>query len=258
MANVWKPKYENDAGRLLCLVNAAKKKAEQVDKKKRHTETVWGTIGGGGDTDILLAKAQLILDRLRKRLEYQGGGPFLVAVPPIKSVLRRDVTATKVLEELTPQTLAVLELYAESLPVCGEIPDADLDAVSTSINKLFKQIRDAQIDDDLRELLLRLLSRMRQAIDDFWISGVDGLDEHFSFVVGELGRNKQIIEPNKDTAPFQGFWGVVQKLQGLIQKGRKLIGLSRDATKLIDDATEVANEVGEQVAPLIEQVKDTI
>lgn len=237
--------YENTAGRLLNIFRAAV--AIPNNKSKRHA---WALVFGCDPSDTPdiyknLTKCHLALDEIERQIELAK--PEYVEIctrefPSIRKALappNLDGMFDEATTHLNQGVLTVLEICAVNLPKDGKVSDSDLEKISSHINQLFVSIFATEMDQDLRDLLLKLVSQMRRSIDDFRIKGAEGMDFTLSYLWGELGRNKDLLQKHKDVEELKDVESLFARFSSFVAIARAYVGLGHSTVDAINETQEL-------------------
>ncbi len=73
------------------------------------------------------------------------------------------------------------------------IEESDLDILRKEMSEISKKIRDSDIDQELKKILLAGIERVRQAIEMYEIEGVEGIRAGMAYFLGNLFNEKEKI-----------------------------------------------------------------
>lgn len=125
----------------------------------------------------------------------------------------------------------ILELVSPKTVVA----DAKLDELKLQLTEILKEVRDStEIDAQLKKKICRAILEIVNAIDQYFITGIDGVAEALEAAAGKVNRND-------DTRQFVKKDGV----------GKKLMSILKVVNKTVDSAENV-KELGENVAGALE------
>lgn len=235
-------KYENTAGRLLGILQ----RAANDKQPQQPCKAVWARVFGTEDfprITLCLAKCSIAIERIEdeiRRLKPERVTLYERDFPVIRGVLTPDNFTGQFAghaQALTRGPLTTLEVCATDLPKDNEVSEDSLSSIRKSVDDLFAEVLAAtDIDTELRDVLLRLLSQMRRSIDDFWIDGAEGIEAGLSYIVGYFFVHKELYERNRSSAWFEKFKAIVNNLLGLVSAARMSVKIGHEAKELIEEA----------------------
>jgi hypothetical protein len=117
-----------------------------------------------------------------------------------------------------------------------EIDGKDLDDIRTDVDSLYSQILAANIDERVKKILLDILQKIKQAIHDYNIRGVDGLEEAWRLATSAVPVAKEpTVVPNPEKMSIADKWQQVMTKLNLLVTGAKL---AKDSYPLVHDVVE--------------------
>ena len=134
-------------------------------------------------------------------------------------------------------TLLSLRHASHALRLGGrDLPDEHLTALADALRDLDELIENsADIDEDLREFLLDLVSEMKRAVRLVRVQGIDGLQVSLERTLGALlvraQLGKQLPEPKAGVG--RKFFAVIAQLGGLISFGNSSFELGGSVIETI-------------------------
>lgn len=148
-----------------------------------------------------------------------------LALSPIQMNASFHDTAGKY---LNAGTMTVLEFSANELAKHHHedpIPVGDLKAIRDQASTLLEDIRVADIDADLRALLMDLLVTMIRCVDEYRIRGAAGLKDVVAFSIGQFILNHDLYEKTKKETVVQRFSKLVGRVSTVVSAAIKVMAL---------------------------------
>jgi hypothetical protein len=134
---------------------------------------------------------------------------------------------------ITDALLVNLHHISKDLPIDGDVTDDELKEIFDAAAELFGQINQSEIPRPLKQWLLKLVAKIQDAINKYWISGARGLREAFANVVGEWHLNGGQLKAAEIDA------GVKTKLAGLLWRFHKVCMTAAKYKPLIDMGRDI-------------------
>ena len=183
------------------------------------------------DLGLLHHLTYAIEDRIR-RIPDINIELFLRAIPAVRLALSPiqmnasfGETAGK---HLNAGTMTALEFAANELAKDHHedpIPPEDLTAIRDQALQLLEDVRIADIDSDLRTLLMDLLVTMIRCVDEYRIRGAAGLRDVVAFSVGQFILNHDLFEKTKKEPVVQRFYKLVGRVSTVVSAAIKVMEL---------------------------------
>jgi hypothetical protein len=115
-------------------------------------------------------------------------------------------------------------------------PDVDqklLGEIQAEVQQLFEEVSDAEIDGDLKTLILSLMAEIQQAIEQYRIGGPERLRRALAFIVGQAALNFDMVEEAKTDKQSKVWWN---RAQALVIKVYSAIKFANDTRQTIERA----------------------
>ena len=110
-----------------------------------------------------------------------------------------------------------------------KIPNEEIDAIKQSLSDLTDQILKSELDISLKELLIRNLESLRQALISFKIKGIDGIQQELELNLGSIILHKEEIKAKSNESNESILWSSYFKfLEGL----NKTISVAKNIKEL--------------------------
>ncbi len=138
---------------------------------------------------------------------------------------------------LTPTTLTAISLGASALGQIWTdkvISDQDLQSLLEKVSDLEKEVFSAEINGELKTLMLTQIEKLRLSIINYRIWGIDGIKEAVNLNIGFLLTNAEKISETKETGFLQKYYQVISLFLQAGNFGMKFLELTGgDLTKLL-------------------------
>jgi hypothetical protein len=243
-------KYRNTAGRLLDLFQrAAKLRDQRSDKALRSLLGLPEVADPGSPSPAVtmelyrslvpLTDALETLEKeIREFVPEHEVDLYLKYLPNLQQALfplnlQAGWDASKA--HLSEAALHSLEMCAGRLPQEQAITDDELKSIKADLDELFGQIQTCDtLNAKLKKFLLRQVSLMRQAIDQFWINGGRGLESALEQIVGQMYFNRGAAKEIGQKEP-----GIAKKVVGAFDKCFALATKMNAAWTLLEHAVKL-------------------
>jgi hypothetical protein len=175
--------------------------------------------------------------------EIQGvSEPFLRPYPKIREAITYWLRAIDKSWDTTTQyvreiNIELLEAGADTLSRVGReqaIEEEALASLLRDVNQLIGDVKSSGITPELKNILLKHLQNIREAIELYDVSGMSGIRAAQEAALGAIHTNRELIRAARD--------------EGVI---RRVVGFLSDMTTLYG-AAELAKEIGETVYRLLQ------
>lgn len=227
------------AGRLFQLISAA----ANHDGSKGIL-AVFALVGGRPESDhtrgletlagtfrlIEMAKNEVLRHPELKQTLFMG------ALNSVENILRTANFSNewRVIQPQLQQTLIGLEFSAERLNwLADEVTIAadDLNSLLAATEDLQKEVLDAEIDADLKSLIVRKLEEIREAILNYRLCGAERLRGAVDSSVGGLVRRADSIQKASKVKEVAAFLDLLTKLDAVASKAWKYAALAGPAIR---------------------------
>ncbi len=245
-----RPPPNNPAARLYEILKTAR---ESVDK--RSAREAWCTaIGVSPDIDDaeffqhfaeIVRLTSIVVDRLREvdaasreEVERHMGRirSGLIGVP-----LSRP--ANQFRDQFTDLAMQALSVAGKELArwsAENPVPDDSLRSIQEQVHELEETIVAGDLDPDLKQVVLRLLNKVRLAIIQYRVQGVVVLDDALATVVGTMVIH---LPPSSSTEQPPGRWQpIAKKLSAIVAALVAVTTLARNVQSLAPGLTPHALE----------------
>jgi hypothetical protein len=247
-------KYNNQAGRILAVINFALSQDEN-----RNTSEVWASVFSDGidkegdkispnnfpelyyrlaQLNESLAEVEETTRRLLPddvHLYNKDFSKLKLAFAP-KS-LDKNFSTIKPL--LTEAGIMAVELCAKALPKEADVTKEELAAILESVHALRKQVLgSAELSKVVKEWILELLAAVARSVELYSLRGNRKLKAALASLVGEIYLHSQATQELKAKHPtiYERFMGIANSLFVIAQRGKQmetLIEYSAKAGELI-------------------------
>lgn len=225
------PFRRNNAGRLFTAFKEASNSESSVFRQ------AWANVFKIPDNDLfqlieVIGQMQVLLTRVTAEIA-ESSLPIKDQFPQHSKSLREAISAMNFDEPWQNRrgiikqdgALAVLEIYAASLPEEGEIPFAELNALQGALREFAARVHDTEFESiDLKKWILDMLKALDLGIADYFINGAESLRRSTSYVLGEMLRYQEYFVGEREmdsrtwSAPFKAF---VFKISGWADSATK-------------------------------------
>jgi hypothetical protein len=122
-----------------------------------------------------------------------------------------------------------------------EIDHELLSEIQTEVQQLFNEISSADINSDLKQLILTLLAEIQQAIEQYRIGGAERLKRALAFIIGQASLNSDIVEHATVEKQSRAWW---TRTQGLVVKLYSAVKFANDTRQTIERAVPFLRLLG--------------
>ncbi|GEM_PF-5937058 len=124
---------------------------------------------------------------------------------------------------LSAETLTAFYYIAESINYRNEFIDKPID--EPAINEIIKDVDNllegvlvSPLPEEVKKLLLKNLTLIKASLQNYKISGYEGIQDAFDQTIGAVFRNNEILINNKDEN-IKGLFNIIDKLNSLLSTG---------------------------------------
>ncbi|WP_342550943.1 hypothetical protein MKX57_09310 [Lysinibacillus sp. FSL M8-0216] len=124
---------------------------------------------------------------------------------------------------LSAETLTAFYYIAESINYRNEFNDKPID--EPAINEIIKDVDNliegvlvSPLPEEVKKLLLKNLTLIKASLQNYKISGYEGIQDAFDQTIGAVFRNNEILINNKDEN-IKGLFNIIDKLNSLLSTG---------------------------------------
>lgn len=234
--------YHNVAGRLHALLTVAKKKASAhklvmlwyhllVDQDTAANEKP------AADTFVSVHRALVPVHnavlKVEQDIHQQYPSKTEIYLRHFPAIWRAviggnlDGQSDFVKDTLKEEVLYGLEHCAIDLPVEQPTTYEEIDDLHRQIHDLIISVRDGNLDPKLKAWVLRMLVQLSKALDEFNVTGAEGVDAAITVLAGEIVRNMKAKEDfeNKDPTAFQKFSNICKRAATIAERTNAFIQL---------------------------------
>lgn len=171
--------------------------------------------------------------------ELQFDDFYREAFPPLRRVVQTSLANPRVNKSnltgpITDETLTLLRVIAAEWGKKKPEPEIDegaLTAIQAEAHSLFEAIKRADINRDLKRLILSLTAEMEQAIQQYRIGGPEGLQRALALIVGQASLNVEIVDRARADRQASVWW---RKFYKVGVKFSEVVKFANDTRKTID------------------------
>jgi hypothetical protein len=171
------------------------------------------------------------------------------AFPPLRQVGEVSLSnlranQTNLTRPITDETLTLLRVIGSEWgkkkpdPNIGE---GVLKEIQAEAHSLFEAVKRAEIDQDLKRLILALTSEIEQAIQQYRIGGPEGLKRALALIIGQANLNIEIVDKAKADQRTKIWWTRFYKIA---VKFYEIVRFANDTRKTIEGISPFVRLVG--------------
>ena len=161
------------------------------------------------------------------------------AFPPLRRVVQVSLSNLRTNQRnltgpITDETLTLLRVIAAQWEKNKPDPKIDeevLKEIRAEAHSLFEAVKRAEIDPQLKRLILSLTSEIEQAIQQYRIGGPEGLKRALALIVGQANLNIEIVEKARTDQHARGWWIRFYKVA---VKVFEVVRFANDSRKTLD------------------------
>lgn len=147
------------------------------------------------------------------------------AFPPLRLVAHRSLSnlranQTNLTRPITDETLTLLRVIAsewEKKNLYPKIDDEALQEIQAEAHGLFESVKRAEIDRDLKLFILSLTASILQAIQQYRISGPEGLKRALALIIGQATLNVELVNKATASSLWARFYKVAVKFFEIVK-----------------------------------------
>lgn len=240
-------KYNNSAGRVYHYLSRA---SDDLVTGDHHQSTlaVWGRVFELQKPELtpyevyrrLVALGDQLDDAVREYQAVPGiSHDLLIAqIPRVKAILGPVTLSdswTQTHHAISKDILLMLEVIADQINHHNTgvvISDDQLQELEAAITDLYNEIRDSQIDIQLKRALLDLAQNMRQSIHEYEMRGAEGMHRAIYEAVRKMGSS--VVAENKGNPLVQKIWDWMKKVNVIVTSGRNGVDLLMGVMKALE------------------------
>ncbi|MEK5052059.1 hypothetical protein MHH96_01200 [Niallia sp. FSL K6-0212] len=118
-------------------------------------------------------------------------------------------------------TLTAMYYLSENISIYFKIEEKEID--SSKINDLISQldnliadIKNSELPKDLKSLLNRNLIKIKQSLDYYFVSGIEGIRDALESTIGSIIYNSQIVQPEYEDNTMQNVFKFMSRLNDFV------------------------------------------
>jgi hypothetical protein len=202
----------------------------------------------------ILAFLELLNETEAGILELEFDDFYWEAFPPLRRVVQNSLSNLRTNQSnltgpITDETLTLLRVIAAQWEKNRPDPEIDeevLKEIWAEAHSLFEAVKRAEIDSQLKRLILSLTSEIEQAIQQYRIGGPEGLKRALALIVGQANLNIEIVDKagtdQRGRVWWRRFYNVAVKLFEVVKfanNTRETIGAMSPLLRLFGAPDEI-------------------
>ncbi|MEM7316304.1 MAG: hypothetical protein AAF497_24490 [Planctomycetota bacterium] len=229
-----KPKYNNPAGRLLAIVEAAEASKQNVP------HAVWRDVFNCSDDNMavrMMAEVHVLIADLEADVVTHTEQPktdlYLGFVSKVKTglVSISHYSGKSWNDVFTSELKVGLECCAADLPTEQEIKKQEIDEIYDDLHSLMKTIRDSDLPKHLKKWLMTLLSSAKEAMDTYAIHGSRAFKKALDSIVGDCCLYQKTFPELESKGVLQRLRSFAGKVAGVASRAKRYEPLLQYAVK---------------------------
>jgi hypothetical protein len=235
---------DNPAQRLLDILKSARS-----HQGHESIAQVWAVVFNIDKGDLpqifyflgLLHRVSMDVDERIKQLPNLNHELYLLNMPEIRQALAPNQLNgqwAESLRYLSPHAIRALEFCADALSKQHEeamISDTELADLTREIQDLYEYIASANLDQQLRLVLLDLLGTMQKAVMEYRIRGAAALRDSIVHSLGTFMLNHELFKKEKNEPAVQKFGNLLAHVTKVVSATLKVKALYDKVQKLLPD-----------------------
>lgn len=171
------------------------------------------------------------------------------AFPPLRLVAQVSLSNLRANQShltrpITDETLTLLRVIASEWG--KKKPDPKIDAevlkeIQMQAHDLFEAVKRAEIDGDLKRLILSLTAEIEQAIQQYRICGPEALKRALALIIGQANLNIELLDKANVDERTTIWWTRFQKVA---VKFSEIVKLANDTRKTVEAVSPFIRLVG--------------
>jgi hypothetical protein len=174
---------------------------------------------------------------------------YYEAFPPLRQVAQVSLSnlranQTNLTRPITDETLTLLRVIASDWgkkKPDPKISEEVLKEIQAEAHSLFEAVKRAEIDQDLKRLILSLTSEIEQSIQQYRIGGPEGLNRALALIIGQANLNIEIVDKAKADQRTKIWWTRFYKIA---VKFFEIVKFANDTRKTIETISPFVRLVG--------------
>lgn len=188
------------------------------------------------------------VERILKAKEDEDYESYKIPLPKIRAAIipsRLGEGFSSALAQIKDADIQLLRLCAKAIEKDFSekvVDEEEIIKIKSEVEELYEEIRRAEINQELKTVLLELLEAMRQAIHEYRIRGINSFKDSIALIIGKIIMNEELIK-NSDSEE-------VRKVYKLLGKFSSLYSFAADTVQILG-AGEVVNKTNEFIRKLL-------
>lgn len=168
------------------------RKYKEIKKRQEEIETM-----------RYLSQLIILVDEVEAILKSKEDEDYESYKTPL-SKIRLAVVPSRFSEMFSATLAQITESDIQLLRLCAKaiakdfsekvVEEKELVKIWLEIEKLYEEIFKAEINQELKTVLLELLEAMRQAIHDYRIRGIKSFEDAIAWIIGKIAMNRDLIK----------------------------------------------------------------
>lgn len=224
---------ENPAHNLHLLLDSA------YEQSRRNTfanfKDIWSKVFDidKDDTSSLLASISSLLDLFLKTKEIITNNPnlnsernlkFLSKIEKALNNLNFEGDMKHFTSSIDRETLTALSYIAELMDtVLGlqnpQINEDEIKNLLIEIENLKESIIDSSLPEDIRQLLVKNLNLIKESLDNYKITGIEGMRVALEQSIGSIFMNNKSLSPLIEDVNVKSTFNIIDRLNTLLSTG---------------------------------------
>ena len=171
------------------------------------------------------------------------------AFPPLRHVVQRSLSnlranQSNLTRPITDETLTLLRVIASEWgkkKPDPKIDDEALKEIQTEAHDLFETVKRAELDRDLKRLILSLTAEIEQALQQYRIGGPESLKRALALIIGQANLNIDIVAQAKAGEGTRILWSRFYKIA---VKLFEIVKFASDTRKTIEAVSPFIRLIG--------------
>jgi hypothetical protein len=240
------PKPNNAAARLLRLLEEVTLSGRMADH--RTLRLSWAAVLGVGREDIpslfqALADVQRLVANTRREIESASDLDQnlllenfskieqFVAITNLEAQTAQQ--ESQYLDVITMRDLKHTAIQLSRSSAEEAVSDEELAELSAEIDALVDSARKANIDSELRAVLLEMLESIRHAISRYRVRGAEAFREALVTCLGEMSIFRETLKTHRDQPLVGRFASVLHRTMQFANRANKLLDLVLKAHEMV-------------------------
>jgi hypothetical protein len=236
------PAEDNPAGRLYEILDEARKRGDQL-----HTRQVWGSVlhvNPANNSELLPAPARLMMlvKEARQSVQELEEINHELYLKPFEQIERAfqhvnlEESWQRFKSQLDDPTMVALAFCADTLSREGgeiQIDSEKLQKFQEEVNSLLEDIIQSDINQELKDFIIRGLEEIRRAIFEYRLGGSEGLRKALEMNLGGMFFNAEEIQKEKRKKVVSRYLEVINTLLNLVTIALNIKQITGPITNLL-------------------------